>query len=256
MAPERTAHRIDSPHNQRFKDLRRLLSAKGIRRQGLALAAGPRLVAEVLAGHPGRCRAWITPLNVEAPPPDDAPAGLEWLQLAPALFRELDTLGTHAPLLLLDAPEPAVWDPAGGLPPGASLLVPFQDPENTGAVIRSAVAFGMTRVILLRECAHPYHPKTLRASGGAVLHAELMSGPALEDLPADLPVVALSGEGTDIAAFTFPETFALLPGLEGSGLPETRRRHAVAIPIRPEVESLNAAAATSVALYLWSRSRG
>ena len=45
MAAERAGHRIDSAQNQRFKDLRRLLAAKGIRRQGLAPAAGPRLVA-------------------------------------------------------------------------------------------------------------------------------------------------------------------------------------------------------------------
>ena len=108
--------------------------------------------------------------------------------------------------------------------------MPFQDPENAGAVIRSAVAFGVDRVILLLECAHPYHPKTLRASGGAVLHAELWEGPSVEDLPPELPVVPLSAGGTDIAAFTFPETFALLPGLEGPGLPEVWRGRGVASP--------------------------
>ena len=255
MVPGRIPHRIDSPQNQRFKDLRRLLAAKGIRKQGLALVAGPRLTAEALAVHPARCRAWLTPLDVEMPPPETAPAGVEWVQLAPTLFRELDVLGTHAPILLLTTPAPERWDPAAGLPPGASLFVPFQDPENAGAVIRSAAAFGMDRVILLRECAHPFHPKTLRASAGAALRIPLWEGPALDELPSDLEVVPLSSEGADIAGFVFPKTFALLPGLEGPGLPEPWRRRAVAIPIRPEVESLNAAAAVSVALYLWSRSR-
>jgi tRNA G18 (ribose-2'-O)-methylase SpoU len=252
---DRTPHRIDSPHNQRFKELRRLLAAKGIRRRGLALVAGPRLTAEALSRHPARCRAWLTPLDGDAPPAG-APADLEWVQLAPALFRELDVLGTHAPLVLLKVPAPEAWDPASGLPPGASLMVPFQDPENAGAVIRSAVAFGVDQIILLRESAHPYHPKTLRASGGAVLRARLREGPALEDLPPDPGVVPLSGEGTDIAAYAFPDTFALLPGLEGPGLPEAWRKSAVSIPIRPEVESLNGAAAVAVALYLWSRGRG
>ena len=46
-----------------------------------------------------------------------------------------------------------------------------------------------------------------------------------------------------------------MPGLEGEGLPEAWRSRTLAIPIRPEVESLNAAAAVAVALYAWSVSK-
>jgi 16S rRNA (guanine527-N7)-methyltransferase len=41
--------------------------------------------------------------------------------------------------------------------------------------------------------------------------------------------------------------------MEGPGLSAAWRRHAVAIPISPAVESLNAAAAMAVALYEWKR---
>jgi 16S rRNA (guanine527-N7)-methyltransferase len=146
------------------------------------------------------------------------------------------------------------WNPEDGFPPGLSLMIPFQDPENVGAVIRSAVAFGAQMVILLGECAHPYHPKTLRASGGAVLYAPLFQGPSIKDLPEDMPVLTLSPDGKDISEFRFPKRFAVLPGLEGKGLPNHLRRHAYSIPIRPDVESLNAAAATSIVLYLWEQS--
>jgi tRNA G18 (ribose-2'-O)-methylase SpoU len=66
-------------------------------------------------------------------------------------------------------------------------------------------------------------------------------------------VIALSAEGTDIREVAFPPAFGLLTGMEGPGLPERWRRSAVRIPIRAEVESLNAAAATAVALYEWRR---
>jgi 16S rRNA (guanine527-N7)-methyltransferase len=69
-----------------------------------------------------------------------------------------------------------------------------------------------------------------------------------------LPIVALSGEGRDVAEFAFPGAFGLLPGVEGTGLPEHLRSNSVAIPVSDAVESLNAATAAGIALYLWSRS--
>jgi 16S rRNA (guanine527-N7)-methyltransferase len=175
------------------------------------------------------------------------------LSLATDLFQELDVFGTRSPLLVVVPPPLAPWSPETGLPAGRSVLVPFQDPENVGALIRSAVAFGTDHIILLAECAHPFHPKALRASGGAVLGAPLLQGPALHALSPELPVIPLSREGTDIGRFPFPAQGGLLPGMEGPGLPPAWRERAVSIPITG-VESLNASVAAAVALYLWRRS--
>ncbi len=84
----------------------------------------------------------------------------------------------------------------------------------------------------------------------------LRQGPALTGIPPDLPILALSAEGSDIREAVFPRAFGLMIGLEGPGLPEAWRRGAVRIPIRPEVESLNAAAAMAVALYEWKVRQG
>jgi tRNA(Leu) C34 or U34 (ribose-2'-O)-methylase TrmL len=188
----------------------------------------------------------------DQPPPGSA-AHLEWFQLAPELLRELDIFGTRAPLLLIRLPDMPAWTPSEGLPVGASVMIPFQDPENVGAAIRSAAAFGAAQAILLAESAHPFHPKALRASGGAALSLALRQGPPLEAVPPELPIVALSAEGADLRQAAFPAAFGLLAGLEGPGLPDPWRRRAVRIPIRAEVESLNAAAAITVALYEWRR---
>ena len=241
---------ISSDQNPVFKDLKKMLTGRGIRKTGQALVAGEKLVAEILSAHPGSCLAWVS--DHDRPPPDVV-AHLHWYQLAPELLRDLDIFGTRTPLLLIRLPDMPPWTPAEGFPVGASVLIPFQDPENVGAAIRSAAAFGAVQAILLAESAHPFHPKALRASGGAVLSLPLRQGPALDAVPHELPIVALSADGGDIRKEAFPAAFGLLAGLEGPGLPEPWRRRAVRIPIRPEVESLNAAAATAVALYEWKR---
>jgi 16S rRNA (guanine527-N7)-methyltransferase len=244
------ARAITSAQNPVFKELRKLLSGRGIRKSGQALVSGEKLVRETLLRRPQRCKAWVSGPDR---PPSGAAAGLPWYQLAPELLEALDLFGTRSPLLLITVPEIRRWQPQEGFPAGCSVLIPFQDPENVGAAIRSAAAFGAAQAILLAESAHPFHPKAMRASGGSVLDLALRQGPALVEIPAELPILALSAEGADIIQTAFPAAFGLLTGMEGSGLPEAWRRRAVRIPIRPEVESLNAAAATAVALYEWKR---
>jgi 16S rRNA (guanine527-N7)-methyltransferase len=243
---------IASESNSRFKSLKKLLSGRGVKKEGQALLSGRKPVAEMLNAFPGRCLAWITSGDQPAPPAG-APAAMQWLQLSIPLFQLLDQFGTQGPLLCIQVPEIEPWSPGEGFPEGCSLIAPFQDPENIGAVIRSAAAFGVAQVILLTESAHPYHPKALRAAGGTTAHVRLRQGPALNDLPRDLPILSLSAEGRPIADVNFPASFGLLMGMEGQGVPEAWRGRSVRIPMAPAVESLNAAAAAAVALYEWGR---
>jgi 16S rRNA (guanine(527)-N(7))-methyltransferase RsmG len=245
--------KIDSEKNDLFRDLKKFLGSRGIKKQKKALVAGAKQIAEILQQTPDLCQAWISP-GEAFPPPADAPEHLAWFQVEPHLFQKLDVFGTDSPLLLIHIRSIPKWEPQSGLPEGCTIFIPFQDPENVGAAVRSAVAFGASQVILLAESAHPYHPKSLRASGGAVLHARLLEGPSLQALPEDLPLLALSSDGTDLSEFVFPKSFGLLVGMEGPGLPERLKKRALAVPIRPEVESLNAATAAAIALYVWSKS--
>lgn len=67
-----------------------------------------------------------------------------------------------------------------------------------------------------------------------------------------MPLIALSPRGKNINKYLFPSTFGLLPGLEGPGHPAGLGDISeVRIPMEPGVESLNAAMATGIALYLW-----
>jgi 16S rRNA (guanine527-N7)-methyltransferase len=251
-----TFHRIraiESESNPIFRDLKKMLGGRGVKKLGKTLVCGRRLVAEAVAQSPERCLAWISSGDRHNPPPE-APQHLEWIQLTAPLFQELDQFGTHVPMVLYRHPPLAPWD-ADHSAPGCSLLTPFQDPENVGAVIRSAAAFAVERIVLLTESANPFHPKAIRASAGTVFSANLCQGPSLSGISNNLTVVALAASGRPIADFPFPDAFYLLPGMEGPGLSSRWQQNAVAIPMAGGVDSLNAAVATGIALYEWRRQK-
>ncbi|MEW5723006.1 MAG: 16S rRNA (guanine(527)-N(7))-methyltransferase RsmG [Thermodesulfobacteriota bacterium] len=243
---------IASRHNPHFKTWVKLLDGRGVKKLGLGLFSGSKQVREVLRDFPDRAQALLL-RGGEETPAAWAPA-VETYRLRPELFRELDLFGTGSPLLVALAPEMPWWEEAGSVE-GFTLFIPFQDPANVGAVIRSAAAFGTARVVLLKEAAHPFHPRGLRAAGPTVFRVPLQRGPSLSDLKdGDPPLIALGARGLDPAAFTFPPRFGLVPGLEGPGLPENLRRlTTLTIPMQNGVESLNAATATAIALYQWRR---
>lgn len=245
---------IQSAHNARYRGWLKLLAPKGVKREGKTLVCGPRLVDEALRDHADQVEAVIAG-GEDMAFPERAPLPAQ-VVLPPELFRELDVFGTRRPLAVLRVPALPRWTPAEGFPAGVSVLVPFQDPENVGAVVRSAVAFGAAGVVLLREAAHPFHPKAVRSSAGAVFRVPLFTGPPVSDLVGVQGLMALSGEGAPLAGAAFPERCGLLAGLEGPGLPSELRAQAVAIPLAAGVESLNAAASVAVALYAWRRAKG
>ena len=245
---------VTSETNPSFKIARDLLTGRGIRKHGEALVSGSRIVAEVLAHHADHILAWITAADGPAPPAE-APEGLTWLRMPREMFETLDTSGTKAPILLTRVPAMPEWSDGQDWPEGVTLFVPFQDPENVGAVIRSAAAFGAARVVLLQEAAHPFHPKSIRAAGPAVFSVPLLHGPSIRDLQsAKHPVFSLSADGDDLIGQSFPARFGLVVGLEGPGLPESLRAGScLRIPIADGVESLNAATSAAIALYEWRR---
>jgi 16S rRNA (guanine527-N7)-methyltransferase len=242
---------LNSSSNPTYRRLLAVLGGPGLREHGEAILAGSRIRDEVLARFPDRVLAWMT--GLEGPPPPEET--VSWIRLAGPLFQALDVAGTHAPMLLVRVPEMTAWSDDEPWPAGCTLFVPFQDPENVGAVIRSAAAFGVMRVVLLREAAHPFHPRSSRAAGPALFQVPLQIGPRLADLhAAGAPLIAMDTTGGELSEAPFPATFGLVVGVEGPGLPahlrEGERRR---IAMRPGVESLNAAAAAAIALYVWSR---
>ena len=239
--------------NTRFKTLKALLGSRGIKRHGKAFVFGTKLVPETVELFPDIIESCIIDEHHDVPgyiQDND----ISTYRLKKDLFRVLDVYGTDYPLLVFATPEiPEMNDSMFGR--GLALLVPFQDPANIGAVVRSAAAFGVRDIILLKEAALPYQPKSIRAGGTAVFQVSFSKGPSIidiKDMP--VPIVALSAGGTPLDRFAFPESCAFLPGVEGPGMPPgIEPDHTVSIPMEADVESLNAAVATSIVLYEYKR---
>jgi 16S rRNA (guanine527-N7)-methyltransferase len=248
-----TIREITSASNPTFHRCRDLLTGPGIRKHGEAILSGSRVCSEVLTRFPERVRGWLT--DTEGPPPPEE--SIMWVRLSDPLYKQLDVVGTHAPLLLVSVPAMLPWSDDEPWPDGCTLFVPFQDPENVGTVIRSAAAFGVARVVLLREAAHPFHPRGSRAAGPALFQVPLRQGPSLAELRVNnVPLIALDTTGPELSEAPFPVKFGLVVGVEGPGLTtHLRQGERRRIALEPGVESLNAATAAAIALYLWARRR-
>ncbi|MFH1241007.1 MAG: RNA methyltransferase [Pseudomonadota bacterium] len=245
---------IASEKNPTFKTILRLAKARGIKKYGLSLLSGKRQVMEVLKEFPERCEGIILSDHKDLPHgvvQQDIPC----YHLSPELFGQIDVFGTRQAVLMVSV-EPLTEPVDDPWPSGCTLCVPFQDPANVGAVIRAAAAFGVSRVVLLKEAAHPYHPKSFRVAGSNLLRVPLFRGPSLAGVNRyRVPIITLSPEGKEISNYKFPPSFCLVPGLEGEGLADNLKgSDQISIPMEPGVESLNAAMATGIALYVW-RSR-
>lgn len=154
-----------------------------------------------------------------------------------------------------------------GLAGRASLLLVLagvRDPGNAGTLLRSALAAGADGVVFAAEAVDPLHPKTVRASAGALFRVEVARAKDLGEVVAELRRSGLVVIGADASA---PERFdntdftrrvALVLGNEAWGLgPEAGGLldEVVGIPMPGPAESLNVGIAGSILLFECVRQR-
>lgn len=145
------------------------------------------------------------------------------------------------------------------------LLDELNDPHNVGAVIRSAAAFGIAGVLIPQHNQAPVTGAVVKVSAGMAFRVPLVLignvNTTLRDLKGrSFWIYGLMGESTQSIAdekFDAPTVFVL--GNESSGIRAKTREACdvlLSIPIKPDCESLNVAAAAAVTFYVWSTKRG
>ncbi|MBN1417838.1 MAG: RNA methyltransferase [Planctomycetes bacterium] len=255
---EPTFEAIRSRKNPLVAEMRRLGAARRSLRGRRALVEGLHPIEEAAAAG-----AAIEAILVR----DDACAGLAPVlarigarriaSVPPDVIASAATTKSPPPILaavaLPDAPFP---DPAAGR---GVVLDGIQDPGNVGAILRSAVAFGIDWALLTPDAADPFGPKEMRASAGLVFRIRVATLPREEIARriAELPAIAaVASGGHPYQEGPFPPEGALLLGSEARGLSPQIAAVAndrVSIPTAPGVESLNAAVAAGILLAAWCR---
>ena len=152
---------------------------------------------------------------------------------------------------------------AGG-PALIVVLDGIEDPQNVGAILRSADAAGAHGVVRQARHAAPLDGATAKASAGAVNHVRIATvvniSRALEELKElNVWTIGLDGaarERYDEVDYTLPT--ALVFGAEGTGLRRLVREtcdRVVGIPMAGHVASLNVSVSAGVALFEAARQR-
>ncbi len=154
---------------------------------------------------------------------------------------------------------------ASGRPPFFLILDTLQDPQNLGSLLRTAEAVGIHGVLLPLKRAATVTPAVVAASSGASEHlliTQVNLAQAIESLKQNsVWVIGLDG-GPDsqmVDQVDLSGPIALVVGHEGQGMRRLVRESCdvlLRLPMLGKVESLNAAVAGSVVLYLALAARG
>jgi tRNA G18 (ribose-2'-O)-methylase SpoU len=264
---------VDDPDDPRLADYRSLTDV-ALRTSiepphGLFIAEGALVIERALAAGYSLRSTLMTPqwLDRTAPSlqPSDAPAYVGSEELLRAVT------GFHVHRGALASVHRRPLPDLGELVRGCRRLVVIEDlvnHTNLGAIFRAAAALGMDGVVLSPSSADPLYRRSVRVSMGAVFavpYARATQWPqAIDDLRREgFRTLALTpasdATALDEVDCVSDERVAVVLGTEGAGLSDGAARRAVErvrIPMMAGIDSLNVAAAASVAFWVVGRRTG
>jgi RNA methyltransferase, TrmH family len=253
---------LTSTKNPRLQAIRRAAVLGRPTEEGLVVVEGPHLLQEALAGEwtieeifltseaRARHTGLMDKLNVPA------------IELSARAIASIGSTETTQEIVTLVRPRKWSWKDLLGQPPLVLVLDGIGDPGNAGTMVRSAEAFGASGIVFLKGTVRPSNGKFTRASAGSIFRV-----PYLDDIEADtfiryahdagLPIYALMPDSNAyLSTMRLSDGCALVVGSEGAGVSAALRDTASPITIPTQkVESLNAAVACSIALYVMQQQR-
>ena len=181
-------------------------------------------------------------------------AGWDLSAVTPEVMDELAaSMNPRGPVAVISVPPPPPLETTDSV-----VLWDIADPGNAGTIIRTAGAFGF-QVIATANTVDLWSPKVIRSAVGGHFRSPPIEGVAPDPrvlIAAGLePIAAAAGEAESVAAaMRSTSSVALLIGNEAHGIPESVVDSpgvgAFSIPMPGGAESLNAAVAAGIAMYL------
>lgn len=252
----------DASHNH-LKKWTRLTEAKFRKADGLFRAEGVKVVEELLKSDwqveailvlPEKNKYWE---KLIAPAQNKIPVyqltRSEWKKLS----QDKEPEGIMAVVHIKS--EPDLFSCLSASMGNALVLHEISNPGNIGALMRSALWFGFTHIILSANSAAYTNPKTVRASMGSLFHLTVFSD---VDLIAALPQIRKTHYlvGSDVRKGVLPHPLpkksALLLGSESHGLPESLLAlpdESWRIPGHAQADSLSLPQAAAIMMYEMSK---
>jgi len=142
--------------------------------------------------------------------------------------------------------------------PFVVVLDELQDPQNLGAICRTAESAGVTGVVIPERRAAHVTPAVAKASAGAVEHLWVARVSNIADFLGTAKVAGCWCYGADAEAPTrydepdYSGGVVLVLGSEGTGLRPRVAKSCdalISLPMRGQVASLNVSAAAAVLMY-------
>ena len=132
----------------------------------------------------------------------------------------------------------------------------IQDPGNLGTIIRTAAATGFETIVLI-DTADAYSPKVVRSSSGGIFYLDIfrMSEKEIIDFCQkrnyELLIADMGGKNVFKNKIE-NKNIALVIGNEGQGVSKTFKEKgtAISLPMKEQMESLNAGVSASVLMYI------
>jgi len=256
---------VDDPNDERLSDFRAVSDPDLARTRGLFIAEGRRVVRRLLTESTFATRAvLVTPSAMKAVE-DALPSrpGTTVYIVPKDVMDDVAGFNVHRGCLATgERPPRADWRMCIHGARRAVVLERVGDPDNVGAIFRSAAAFGADVVLTGPACADPLYRKAIRTSMGAALTLPFADA---DPWPATLRMLQTEGWAVaaltpaadamplrDFASATRPSRVAIVLGHEGEGLTDealAASEYRVRIPIHASVDSLNVATAAAIALY-------
>lgn len=162
-----------------------------------------------------------------------------------------DAVTPQNELAVVKMPDTAPHPPRGK----CLILDGLQDPGNAGAIMRTAAATGYDE-IYLAGCVDAFSPKVVRSAMSAHFAVKLFQGGVEEIFAAVKPVcqiICADMGGENVFGCKAKPVHALVIGNEGGGVSAYAKQNAdktVSLPMKNGMESLNAAVAAGVIMYL------
>ena len=160
------------------------------------------------------------------------------------------------------------WHDLDRLTAGSSSVfvaaVEVSDPGNLGTILRTMDSVGANGLILVGQCTNPFHPRTARASRGAVFTVPMCHCPEMETVfrwarAHHVHTVATSARAErSFRKVAYPLPILCIFGNEHRGLDDATigtADQSVTIPMKGTGSSLNLSVAVGVVLYELARTR-